>query len=451
MQKPYPPPANPRPPPLPPPPKVWAPAVSAASWSFAYANEGVQVSTHLVADEAIVGVSTDGGELMIQGDHRVFMEEPDGSTFRLHHLVNSELEFTVDVSAIGCGCVGHVYLVEPHEKRDCGRSTGCVKVDLMKGNLQTLSTTLQSHEREGGGGNCGSNGCTYSVGSTPGDNPLFSDAGGSINLSSSVHVFASFDDDGLLSVALSQGGTSLQGFSAGYASNAQTGMRVAPQDVQRTRAALESGMIFEVAVRKSDEDCSLTAVQRCFLPRAVLLFRDLSIAQRRSPPPPPLPLPPPPSPSPSPSPPQFSPKPPPPPSPPPPNPEPLPDEDDRPGDDAWFRDTWQSPPPPPRSKHNRNPHAAALHPRPPAPPPPSPTLRPAPVEEEDYLDAISAAVLAAIAVVFLGFVCYNRKRSRTVAVVRRTRTRLSDQDSARANAPEVELVDEPRREELTVM
>ena len=73
------------------------------------------------------------------------------------------------------------------------------------------------------------------------------------------------------------------------------------------------------------------------------------------------------------------------------------------------------------------------------------------MEEEDYLDAISAAVLAAIAVVFLGFVCYNRKRSRTVAVVRRTRTRLSDQDSARANAPEVELVDEPRREELTVM
>ena len=166
MQKPYPPPANPRPPPLPPPPKVWAPAVSAASWSFAYANEGVQVSTHLVADEAIVGVSTDGGELMIQGDHRVFMEEPDGSTFRLHHLVNSELEFTVDVSAIGCGCVGHVYLVEPHEKRDCGRSTGCVKVDLMKGNLQTLSTTLQSHDRDGGGGNCDSNGCTYSVGPT---------------------------------------------------------------------------------------------------------------------------------------------------------------------------------------------------------------------------------------------------------------------------------------------
>ena len=95
-----------------------------------------------------------------------------------------------------------------------------------------------------------------------------------------------------------------------------------------------------------------------------------------------------------------------------------------------------SPPPP---KH-------ILLPYTPPPPPPRSTISLAP-DSGDYLNALSAAVIAGVAVVLLGYACYLRRRSQSVAL--RARTRLSGEDSASASAAvELELPTESwRRDE----
>jgi len=95
-----------------------------------------------------------------------------------------------------------------------------------------------------------------------------------------------------------------------------------------------------------------------------------------------------------------------------------------------------SPPPP---KH-------ILLPYTPPPPPPRSTISLAP-DSGDYVNALSAAVIAGVAVVLLGYACYLRRRSQSVAL--RARTRLSGEDSASASAAvELELPTESwRRDE----
>ena len=83
-------------------------------------------------------------------------------------------------------------------------------------------------------------------------------------------------------------------------------------------------------------------------------------------------------------------------------------------------------PPPPK-------HILPTHTPPPSPPHIAISLAP----DSDYLNALSAAVLAAVAVLLLGYVCYQRKRSQSVAL--RARTRLSDEDSASTSAGVVQL------------
>ena len=86
-----------------------------------------------------------------------------------------------------------------------------------------------------------------------------------------------------------------------------------------------------------------------------------------------------------------------------------------------------SPPPP---KH-------ILLPYTPPPPPPRSTISLAP-DSGDYVNALSAAVIAGVAVVLLGYACYLRRRSQSVAL--RARTRLSGEDSASTSAAvELEL------------
>ena len=96
-----------------------------------------------------------------------------------------------------------------------------------------------------------------------------------------------------------------------------------------------------------------------------------------------------------------------------------------------------SPPPP---KH------ILLLPYTPPPPPPRSTISLAP-DSGDYVNALSAAVIAGVAVVLLGYACYLRRRSQSVAL--RARTRLSGEDSASASAAvELELPTESwRRDE----
>ena len=80
-----------------------------------------------------------------------------------------------------------------------------------------------------------------------------------------------------------------------------------------------------------------------------------------------------------------------------------------------------SPPPP---KH-------ILLPYTPPPPPLRSTISLAP-DSGDYLNALSSAVIAGIAVVLLGYACYLRRRSQSVAL--RARTRLSGEDNASTSA-----------------
>ena len=92
-------------------------------------------------------------------------------------------------------------------------------------------------------------------------------------------------------------------------------------------------------------------------------------------------------------------------------------------------------PPPPKHKHILPPHT---------PPPSPPHIAISLAPDSDYLNALSAAVLAAVAVVLLGYVCYQRRRSQSVAL--RARTRLSDEDSASTSAAvQLELPTASRR------
>ena len=89
-------------------------------------------------------------------------------------------------------------------------------------------------------------------------------------------------------------------------------------------------------------------------------------------------------------------------------------------------------------------HMGTLPPHTPPPSPPRIAISLAP--DGDYLNALSAAVLAAVAVVLLGYVCYQRRRSQSFAL--RARTRLSDEDSASTSAAvQLELPTASRRHE----
>eukprot|EP00964_Phaeocystis_antarctica_P100242 scaffold65927_cov61-Phaeocystis_antarctica.AAC.2 len=94
-------------------------------------------------------------------------------------------------------------------------------------------------------------------------------------------------------------------------------------------------------------------------------------------------------------------------------------------------------PPPPKDVHILPPHT---------PPPSPPRIAISLAPDGDYLNALSAAVLAAVAVVLLGYVCYQRRRSQSFAL--RARTRLSDEDSASTSAAvQLELPTASRRPE----
>ena len=94
-------------------------------------------------------------------------------------------------------------------------------------------------------------------------------------------------------------------------------------------------------------------------------------------------------------------------------------------------------PPPPKHKHILPPHT---------PPPSPPHIAISLAPDSDYLNALSAAVLAAVAVVLLGYVCYQRRRSQSFAL--HARTRLSDEDSASTSAAvQLELPTASRRHE----
>ena len=109
---------------------------------------------------------------------------------------------------------------------------------------------------------------------------------------------------------------------------------------------------------------------------------------------------------------------------------------------------------PPLAKHIQR-HHTPLSPPPPkhmgtppphTPPPSPPRIAISLAPDGDYLNALSAAVLAAVAVVLLGYVCYQRRRSQSFAL--RARTRLSDEDSASTSAAvQLELPTASRRPE----
>ena len=75
--------------------------------------------------------------------------------------------------------------------------------------------------------------------------------------------------------------------------------------------------------------------------------------------------------------------------------------------------------------------STSFYPTRPPPPPLRSTISLAP-DSGDYLNALSSAVIAGIAVVLLGYACYLRRRSQSVAL--RARTRLSGEDNASTSA-----------------
>ena len=422
------------------PPAPLPPREAASIWEFSYRDEsGHAVLSHLLSErETGRQYATDAvwsnahGQVIIRGENRVYMDEPPGQP-RMHHVqfVGTELEFSVDMSRVGCGCVGSVYLAQTPAHMYCGIQQGCIEVNLLQGNSQGVSTALRT--RQGGlangvclnegcvgpdGDTCKVDGCAYRVHGYG--------RGGTIDSRYSFQVKAFFDGGGDVTITLSQAGVSLPSYRLQQAGNPPA------QDLAAARDALASGMTLVASVqdlRDYGGPCP-----SCDLVHAEMWVSDVSIVQIQ-PPPSPFPPPPPPSPPPPagnplvpPSPPPPPPSPSPPPQPPPPPPRPS---------EEWFRDHFgiQMPPPPspPQpeyapaiSKHIRI-HHPSPPPVPPCPPPmplrpgeshPSPSPPPLRIGLDNSLDAGGGVVIAVLAM--LGTLCccvrwyHRRNRARTM-------------------------------------
>ena len=135
-------------------------------------------------------VDTNGqGEITVQGNNRLYattdidMRDWHEVKYRRFPLVNRELEFTIDLSKVGCGCNAAIYLVamahpnadDPSNPAgycdiqgyDDDRIQPCVELDLLEGNAKAVQTTLHTAAGKGADGrSCNQDGCVANWGKT---------------------------------------------------------------------------------------------------------------------------------------------------------------------------------------------------------------------------------------------------------------------------------------------
>lgn len=305
------------------------------------------------------------------------------------------LSFTLDLSNVPCGCLACVYLVamkdpEGGQSNYCDMAENvmpgygggtCYEFDLLEANNNAMQTAI--HTELGGSygsGNCDRNGCFARVGGpeAPWDRKdKYGRGSAHIDSNKPFGVEARVDDEGALTIKLSQEGRSVTSFDRRMAGNPQGG-GLPKSALSATLASM--GKLALVASLWTSPDLSWLdgpGCTECSLPDASFIIADLKTFIARPPP-----LPPPPALLPPPLPPMLPPAPPPPPPPatPPPSPPPFLPPPPPPLPKVPPEPSRPPPPNPPHPLPSPSPQMPLPHP-PPSPrplPPPSPSPSPLP-------------------------------------------------------------------------
>ena len=147
-------------------------------------------------------------------------------SYRKLRLLDKKLEFTIDLSNVGCGCNAAAYLVEMGDTSSSVMSSDycdiqgfdspdirpCVELDLIEGNRKAVQATLHTQQGRGQNGRCNQDGCKGPPFGRDNSERVYGPSGSArINSDLPFRVTASFPstrDGAWLDVGLSQGGSS---------------------------------------------------------------------------------------------------------------------------------------------------------------------------------------------------------------------------------------------------
>lgn len=191
-------------------------------------------------------------------------------SYRKLALLGQQLSFSVDMSKVGCGCNGAVYLVAMDEASshiasgycdiqgyDIPDVAPCVELDLIEGNRKACQATQHTQQGRGQNGRCNQDGCEGNWG-RDGSTKLFGPGSGNIDSNRPFRVTATFPRTAAgaaYNVRVSQGSDDpLSGMlllDANGAANLPHGrppVPVSEDDQRKTRIALEHGLVLVVSL-----------------------------------------------------------------------------------------------------------------------------------------------------------------------------------------------------------
>jgi hypothetical protein len=183
------------------------------------------------------------GNVHLYGDSRAYLvEDYSQKSWGRHRYVRLDLQqdpltFDLDLSGVPCGCLACVYLVamkdgEGDDPNYCdmaenvapGYGEGmCTEIDLLEANRHSMQTAI--HTQLGGtygSGNCDRNGCVARVGgpTAPKQNQIkYGEERKTIDSARPFRVQAAVDEEGALTVTLTQPGREVISFDKRMAGN----------------------------------------------------------------------------------------------------------------------------------------------------------------------------------------------------------------------------------------
>ena len=258
-------------------------------------------------------------------------------------LLDKSLSFTIDMSAVPCGCNAALYLVQMDmpsgddgsgycdiQGFDDPSMKACTELDVIEGNQKALQSTLHTTPGKGEDGRCNQDGCAANWGRHEETNPAYGlpNTKGvpshTIDSSKPLRVTATFtskrinwyDDAGCaFEVEVAQGDRRVKLLDSTRDGNGvdRTPRPFASADLQRTYEAVTNGLVLVASLWTTDDLSWLDGgcdaeYPKCVLNETTVAITNLSIAPLFTTsslaPPPQWPLPPPPSPAPA-TPPQY--------------------------------------------------------------------------------------------------------------------------------------------------
>lgn len=281
------------------------------------------------------GQLTDGQSITLRGSQRAYLVRGDAYywedvQYDKLRLLGRTIQVTVDMSGVGCGCNGAIYLVEAPQpdargSRYCDMNSDarerCTAIDVMEANAKSIVTTIHTQAGQRADGSCNQWGCAQGLGVADGG-CRYGPLSPNIDSSRPFVLSATFHPTGSLRTTVSQDGRTFTLFGQPV-SNALPywhGPFIPPEATTKVATALDNGGVFVTSLSGGEEGsmnwldggCSSASYPMCDITQATLTLSNLKISggdaeppwippPPRSPSLPPYPLPPcwPPAPSPN--------------------------------------------------------------------------------------------------------------------------------------------------------